>query len=93
MVQPGLQESCWAEAVKCYGLLRDVQGPVTDGQTLYERRFKSPFDGPIVPFGAEVQLDPMSSKDLCVRFKGFFGEPLGSSDNPTWANFGKQNWR
>ena len=24
---------------------------------------------------------------------GFFGEPLGSTDNPTWANFGKQNWR
>ena len=28
-----------------------------------------------------------------VRSKGFFGEPLGSSENPTWANFGKQNWR
>ena len=24
----------------------------------------------------------------CVRSKGFFGEPLGSSENLTWANFG-----
>ena len=26
----------------------------------------------------------------CVRSKGFFGEPLGSSDSLTWANFGNQ---
>ena len=39
-----------------------------------------------------VVLD-LFSNWKCVRFKGFFGEPLGSSENPTWANFGKQNWR
>ena len=25
--------------------------------------------------------------------KGFFVEPLGPSDNPTWTNFVKKNWR
>ena len=34
-----------------------------------------------------------SQTEKCVRYKGFFGEPLVSSDNSTWANFGKENWR
>ena len=38
-----------------------------------------------------VVLDPFSNWK-CIRSKGFFGE-LGSSDNASWANFGKQNWR
>ena len=29
-----------------------------------------------------------SQTEQCSRSKGFFGEPLGSSDNPTWAIFG-----
>ena len=39
-----------------------------------------------------VVLDLFSDLEW-VRTKGFFGEPLGSRDNLTWANFGKQNWR
>ena len=38
-----------------------------------------------------VVLDVFSDLEW-VRTKGFFGEPLGSRDNITWANFGKQNW-
>ena len=34
-----------------------------DGQTLHERRFNSPFEGPIILFGAEVKFDPISAKD------------------------------
>ena len=33
-----------------------------DGQTLYERRFHSPFDWPIVPCGAEVKVYSFSAK-------------------------------
>ena len=39
-----------------------------------------------------VVLD-LFSNWKCVRSKGFVGEPLGSSGNPTWANSGEQNWR
>ena len=34
-----------------------------DGQTTSERRFISPFEGPIIPFGAEVKFCPISSTD------------------------------
>ena len=39
-----------------------------------------------------VALDLFSNRTW-VRSIGFFGGPLGPSDDPTWANFGKQNWR
>ena len=32
-----------------------------------------------------------SQTGKCIRSKGFCGKLLGSSDNTTWANFGKQN--
>ena len=63
MVQSGLQESWLAEALECCGYLRDVQDLLADGQTPYERRYNSPFDGPISLFGAEVIFHPTSSKD------------------------------
>ena len=62
-LQSGLQESCWAEAKWSVIALWDVQDPQADGQTHYERRFNSPFDGPIVQFGAEVKLYPFSTKE------------------------------
>ena len=34
-----------------------------DGQTPYERRFNSPFDGPITLFGGEVKFYPIYCKD------------------------------
>ena len=40
-------------------LLQHVQDPQADVQTLYERRFKSPLDGPIISFGAEVKFYPI----------------------------------
>ena len=40
-----------------------MQDLLADGQTHYERRFNSPFDGPIIVFGSEVKFDPISSKD------------------------------
>ena len=49
--------------MECYCYLQHVQDFVADGQTPYERWFNSPFEGPIIPFGAEVKLYPISSKD------------------------------
>ena len=37
--------------------------PTSIWQTPYERRFSSPFDGPIIPSGAEVKYSPTSAKD------------------------------
>ena len=50
--------------MECFCYLRNVPDLLADGQTLYERRSNSPFDGPIVPFGAEVTICPISSKHL-----------------------------
>ena len=38
----------WAEAMECYWDLPHVQELRADGQTPYERRFTSPFDGPML---------------------------------------------
>ena len=51
------------EALECYCCLRKVQDLLGDGQTPYERRFNSPSEGPIFPFGAEVKFYPISSRD------------------------------
>ena len=60
LVQSGLQKGWWAEAMECYCNLRTVQA---DSQTPYERQFNSPFEGPIIPTGAEVETNPLSPKD------------------------------
>ena len=63
LVQSGLQESWWAEALACYCYHRNVQDLQADGQTPCERRFNAPFGGPIILFGAEVKFFPIPSKD------------------------------
>ena len=49
--------------MECHCYLRNVQDPLVDGQTPYENRFHSPLEGPNIPFGAEVKIYPISSKD------------------------------
>ena len=39
------------------------KGLLADGQTPCERRFNSPFEGPIVPLAAKVKFDAISSQD------------------------------
>ena len=53
LIQSGLQEGWLAEAMELYCSFRNVKDLSTDGQTTDERRFHSPFEGPIIPFGAE----------------------------------------
>ena len=47
LVQSGLEENWWAEAMECYCYLRNVQDLLADDQTPCECRFNSPIDGPI----------------------------------------------
>ena len=51
LLQSGLNESWWADSMECYTYLRNVTDLLSDGKTLYERRFGKPFKGPIIPFG------------------------------------------
>ena len=39
------------------------KGLLADGQTPCERRFNSPFEGPIVPLATKVKFDAISSQD------------------------------
>ena len=36
---------------------------MADGRTPYEKRFGEPFGGPIIPFGAECNYQPITAKD------------------------------
>ena len=47
----------------CYTYLRNIQDVLSDGKTLYERRFGEPFEGPIIPFGSFVEYYPISTRD------------------------------
>ena len=64
LLQSGLDEKWWADSMECYCYLRNIQDLLSDGKTPYERRFGMPFEGPIIPFGAMVEYQPISAEDL-----------------------------
>ena len=78
-VQSGFSESWWAEAMECHGYLRNVQDQPADGQTP-SARVNSPFDGPIIPFGAAMKFD-LSKKN---KFVGI---------SSAWKSFLEYSWR
>ena len=49
--------------MECYSCLRNVTDLLSDGKTLYERRFGQPVNGPIIPFGSLVEYHPITAKD------------------------------
>ena len=91
LFQFGLQESWRAEATKCHCQLRNMQDLFAGGQTPYERRSNSPFDEPIIPFGAEVKFYPKSSKTKV----GCISSVQSPSQKVHWINFergGRVDW-
>ena len=58
LLQSGLDENWWADAMECCTHLRNVQDLLSDGKTPYERRFGEPFNGPIILFGSLVEYYP-----------------------------------
>ena len=58
LLQSGLTEVWWQEAMDCYCFLRCVHDKVAGNQTAFERRFQAPFKGPIIPFGAQITYKP-----------------------------------
>ena len=64
LLQSGLDNEWWADAMECYCYLRNIQDLLSDGKTPYDRRFGMPFSGPVIPFGVTVEYHPISAKDL-----------------------------
>ena len=50
--------------MESYCYLRNIQDLLSDGKTLYERRFGIPFNGQVIPFGAMFEYHTISAKDL-----------------------------
>ena len=50
--------------MECYCFLRNIQDLLSDGKTPYERRFRMPFNGPVIPFGVMVEYHSISAKDI-----------------------------
>ena len=43
LLQSGLDEKWWADSMKCFCYLRNIQDLLSDGKTPHERRFGEPF--------------------------------------------------
>ena len=64
LLQSGLDESWWADSMECFSpYLRNIQDLLSDGKTPNERRFGTPFNGPVKPFAAMVECHPFSVKN------------------------------
>ena len=64
LLQSGLGNEWWAASMECDCYLRNIQDLLSDGKTPRERRFREPFNGTMIPFGAMVEYHPISAKDL-----------------------------
>ena len=49
LLQSGLDEKWWADAMECCCNLRNIQDLLSGGKTPYETRFGVPFNGQIFP--------------------------------------------
>ena len=63
LVQSGLDEAWWPQAMQCYCFLRNSYDLLSDDKTAYERRWNTPFPGPFIPFGAEITYLPITQAD------------------------------
>ena len=63
--------------MECCCYLRHVQDLLAGGKTLHERRFGEPFKGPISPFGAMVEYQPISARDHARLHKSGLEVPPG----------------
>ena len=62
-MQSGLHANWSGVATEDYQKLRKIQDLLSDGKTPSERGFDAPFDGLIIPFGAELLYHTISAKD------------------------------
>ena len=48
--------------MRTFTFLHSCVDKLADGETPYQKRFKNKFQGPIIPFGCEVEYKPSSQK-------------------------------
>ena len=58
LLQSGLDEKWSADSMECYCYLRNIEDLLSDGKTPSERRFGKPLNGPVVRFGAMIEISP-----------------------------------
>jgi len=63
LIQSGLDDAWWPQAMACYCFLKAVVDILDDDKTAFERRYGSSFAGPLIPFGAEITYLPITDKD------------------------------
>ena len=90
--QSGLDNEWWADSLKCYCYLRNIQDKLSDGKTPYERRFGMSSNGPVIPFGAMVEYHPISSKDQS-RLHQFGGSKVLPSIFLGYALYAGEIWK
>ena len=70
LVQSGFNVEWWVEAQTCFCFLYNVSEVLKDGFTPYELRFQHKFNGPIIPFGAELEYKPSAPNDIAKNAPG-----------------------
>ena len=55
-LQSGLDEKRWSDSTECCRYLRNDQDLVVDVKTRCKWRFGEPFKGPLIPFGAMLNI-------------------------------------
>ena len=60
-VSVGSSEKWWEKTMECFCYLRNKQGQLIDRKSPCERRFGTPFDGPVIPFGASFFFEKDNS--------------------------------
>ena len=62
-MKSGLDELWWPEAMMCFVFLKQVCDKLQSGCTDHFERYKADFEGPLIPFGAEVKYNPANVAD------------------------------
>ena len=63
LLQSGLGNEWWADSMECHCHLRNIQDKISGGETPCERRFGTPFNEPVIQFGAMAEYHRISAKD------------------------------
>ena len=62
LLQAGANPEWWSDAMRTFTFLHNCVDKLADGETPYQKRFKNKFQGPIIPFGCEVEYKPVWDK-------------------------------
>ena len=58
LLASGLEHCWWREASECFAILHNISSRGPSGKTPYEAMHGEPFEGFIVPFGAQIRFKP-----------------------------------